>query len=186
MSGADGGRATRSRFHEETPLYTHKDLRGCRLKGWSPLCSSMDGAGGDSRIPSPSPCTTRPLASIFLGSCPRRQAFSKLGHLRAAQNRTPLTLTPEPCLCCCVQMPAVQAELPTSHQVAFGSSSDLPWGLGDHTSLLWTPVRASHGTCDQREGCFIFLLLSPTGHLHLHEGCLPQHVWEGRLQAIRG
>ena len=51
MSGADGGRVTRSRFHEETPLYTLKDQLGRRLKGWSPLCSSMDGAGGDSRFP---------------------------------------------------------------------------------------------------------------------------------------
>lgn len=82
-----------------------------------------------------------------------------------------------------------------------------PLHRGREAALMW----ASPGLCSQlkssRRFSFLTLSFSPgawqwrymeggclpltlalpcTGHLHLHEGRLPQHVWKGGLQAVRG
>lgn len=83
------------------------------------------------------------------------------------------------------------------------SSLSFPLGPGDNVSScagpsevfvpnelpcgLWLPRRSKMWSAAPRASTAVLgrwapltsLALPLTGHLHLHEGCLPQHVWEG-------
>lgn len=71
-------------------------------------------------------------------------------------------------------------DLTLGHVLVASASSPLSpggWGTAG-SSEVSVPVQ----DCGLRAGCHADCCSTLTGHLHLHEGRLPQHVWEGGLQ----